>query len=163
MQSFHSRRSLVEYDFPLVNVCWLLIAFLYFVFLEIVPRITWTITFPGIEISLTSLWFCRSLCFFKVEVTFSFPQMLDTSLSFYDNSDIESGLAYLFLMKNTSISSTWHFIMSFISSVWEISILISINPYRIEILSCPLNQLFLMLNNEPNKILFPQICKVYIL
>lgn len=84
----------------------LLITFLCFMFLEMVPRISCTITFSGIEMSLTSLWFRRSLCFFKVEVTFSFLQMLGTSPNFCDHSGIESGLACLVLMKNTFISSS---------------------------------------------------------
>lgn len=146
MQSFQCRRPLVVYDFPLVNICWLLITSLYFMFLGIVPSISCIITFPEIEVSLTSVWFCRFLWFLKMKVTFSFLQILGTSPSFRDNSYIESALAYLLLMKNTSISSTC-------ASSWVLSAVFEIfsyfNPYRVEILSCPLKQLFLMLNNQP--------------
>lgn len=70
--------KLVKHDIPLVNPWWrLLLIFMSFTCLEMVFRISCSITFPGIEVKLTSL-FSLTL---KVRATFLFLQEMGTSPS----------------------------------------------------------------------------------
>lgn len=67
--------SQYRHDFPIIPPCWLLSAtFLSFTCLEMVFRISHSVTFPGTEARLTSLQFLLSffLPFLKIGLTFAF-------------------------------------------------------------------------------------------
>lgn len=49
---------MIRHNFPFIDLCWLLtVIFLSSICLEMVPRISCSITFLGIKVRLTSLWF----------------------------------------------------------------------------------------------------------